>query len=67
MRYVLKVPYFTGEGLEDNFLASTALCLSTRVFCRSEYLQVDDLQVSDHWTTDLLLRIIPCLSRPHPT
>jgi hypothetical protein len=42
---LMRVPYFQGENLEDNFLASTALCLQTRVFCRSEYLQVDDLQI----------------------
>ena len=42
---LMKVPYFAIDSLEDNFLASTALCLSTRVFCRSEYLQVDDLQI----------------------
>ena len=42
---LMKVSYFQGDNLEDNFLASTALCLQTRVFCRSEYLQVDDLQI----------------------
>ena len=41
----MKVPYFSGGGLEDDFLASAALSLKTRIFCRSEYIPMDALSV----------------------
>ena len=43
---LMRVPYFTNEGrwkIEDEFLASAALTLKTRIFCRSEYIPVDSL------------------------
>ena len=45
---LLRVPYFSRDGrwpIEDEFLASAALALKTRTFCRSEYIPVDSLIV----------------------
>lgn len=42
---LLKVPYFTSAAIEDEFLASCALTLKSRVFCRQEYVPLDNLIV----------------------
>jgi hypothetical protein len=42
-----RVPYFVGPPgtIEDAFLASAALTLRTKVFCRSEYISVEVLTI----------------------
>lgn len=45
---LMRVPYFTVGGrfpIEDEFLASAALTLKTKIFCRSEYIPVECLSV----------------------
>ncbi len=40
-----QVPYFAGGNLEDEFLASAAMQLTTTVYCRSEFISVESLSV----------------------
>lgn len=43
---MLKVPYFARPGaVEDEFLASAALALTSSVFCRTEYIPVENLLI----------------------
>jgi len=42
---LLKVPYFNSGPIEDEFLASCALTLKSKVFCRTEYIPPESLCV----------------------
>ena len=42
---LMRVRFFTSPEVEAEFLASAALTLETRIFCRSEYVTVERLQV----------------------
>ena len=39
------MPYFAGDDIEPEFLASAALTLRMKVYCRSEHIPVDHLCV----------------------
>ena len=42
---LLRVSYFNKETMEEEFLASAALTLKSRVFCRTEFMPVESLFV----------------------
>jgi hypothetical protein len=42
---LMRVPFFMGGDIEDEFLASAALSLRSAVYCRSEYVPVEHLLV----------------------
>ena len=42
---LLRVPCFSSPLIEDGFLASAALTLKTRLYCRSEPITMEDLIV----------------------
>ena len=42
---LLKVPYFNSGPIEDEFLASCALSLKSKVFCRTEFVPLEHLVV----------------------
>ena len=66
---LLRVSYFKNPIIEDDFLASAALALKAKLFCRTESIPVHSLLIIERGTTRAqnTFRTTPFACQVHPT